>query len=211
MYPVMLSLEDNPCLVVGGGRVALRKVKGLLSEGAMVTVVAPKAEEELEAMAEMEAIRLERRPYRTGETAGYFLIMAATNDNRVNRQVFQDAKDCGIWVNVADDPKLCTFYLPARMKRGPMQLVIASTGLAPFAMGRLRKLFEKRFGPEWEQWIRAAARFRKAVYKNCADKQKRAELFDAFFDATVDEKELTARVPTEEEETVWLEQLGTSK
>jgi precorrin-2 dehydrogenase/sirohydrochlorin ferrochelatase len=207
MYPVMLSLENNPCLVVGGGRVALRKVKGLLSEGAMVTVVAPAAEEELEAMAEMEAIRLERRPYRTGETAGYFLIMAATNDNRVNRQVFLDAKDCGIWVNVADDPKLCTFYLPARMKRGPMQLVIASTGLAPFAMRRLRKLFEKRFGPEWENWIQAAARFRKAVYKNCPDKQKQGELFDIFFDATVDEQDITARVPTEEEETAWLGQL----
>ena len=190
MYPVMLSLEENPCLVVGGGQVALRKVKGLLSEGAMVTVVAPDVEEEFEAMAEMEAIRLERRPYRPGETAGYFLIMAATSDNRVNRQVYQDAKECGIWVNVADDPELCTFYLPARLKRGPMQLVIASTGLAPFAMRRLRKLLETRFGPEWADWIRAASRFRKTVYKMCSDREKQAELFDAFFNASVDGESL---------------------
>ena len=211
MYPVMLSFEEHPCLVVGGGKVALRKVKGLLSEGAMVTVVAPDVEEELEAMAEMEAIRLERRPYRPGETAGYFLIMAATSDNRVNRQVYQDAKECGIWVNVADDPELCTFYLPARLKRGPMQLVIASTGLAPFAMRRLRKLFETRFGPEWAEWIRAAARFRKTVYSTCSDKAKQAELFDAFFNASVDGEELTSRVPTEEEIETWLQQLGASE
>ncbi len=207
MYPVMLSLEDNPCLVVGGGQVALRKVEGLLSEGAMVTVVAPDIEKELEAMAKAEKIRFERRPYRQGETAGYFLIMAATNNNDINRQVYRDAKDCGIWVNVADDPQLCTFYLPARMKRGPMQLVIASTGLAPFAMRRLRELFEKRFGSEWEDWIQAAARFRKKVYKKCSDKGKRGELFDMFFDATVDEKNITARVPSEEEEGIWFDQL----
>ncbi len=200
----MLSLEDNPCLVVGGGRVALRKVEGLLSEGAMVTVVAPDVEEELEAMAAMETIRLERRPYRSGETAGYFLIMAATSDNQVNRQVYRDAKECGIWVNVADDPDLCTFYLPARMKRGPMQLVIASTGLAPFAMKRLRRMFEKRFGPEWEDWIRAASRFRKAVYKKNADKDERGAFFDTFFNETVDQENITARVPSDEEVAGWL-------
>jgi precorrin-2 dehydrogenase/sirohydrochlorin ferrochelatase len=205
MYPVMLNLEGNPCLVVGGGSVAIRKVEGLLSEGAFVTVVAPEIDGEFENLEKKDKVRIERRCYQTGEAAaGYFLIMAATNDREVNRQVYLDAKECGIWVNVADDPELCTFYLPARMKRGPLQLVIASQGLAPFAMSRLRKLLENRFGPQWEAWIRSAGEYRKAVYEKKLSKKKNTECFQRFFDETVDTDKIEARIPSKEEMIRWL-------
>jgi len=69
-------------------------------------------------------------------------------------------RDAGIWVNSADDPEHCSFHLPARVQRGPLQLAIASAGEAPFAVRRIRQLLEQRFGPEWGEWIESAARFR---------------------------------------------------
>ena len=163
MYPVMLDVADRACLVVGGGGISLRKAQGLVEEGARVTVVAPEVVEPLAVMAEQGRIRLERRRYLPGEALSYALVFAATDDREVNTRVFNDANDAGIWVNVADDPELCSFHLPGRVRRGPLQIAIASAGQAPFAVRRLRQLFERRFGAEWAEWVAAASRFRNRV------------------------------------------------
>ena len=186
MYPVMLDLANRRCLVVGGGGVALRKVQGLVEEGARVTVVAPDVVAPLEAMAAAGEISLERRRYRDGEAAGYALVFAATDDREVNARVFRDAEAAGIWVNVADDPELCSFHLPARVRRGPLQLAIGSAGEAPFAVRRLRQLLERRFGSEWGEWLEAAARFRNELRNRELAVPEREALYDRFFAATVD-------------------------
>ena len=139
MYPVMLDVTDRSCLVVGGGGIALRKAQGLVEEGARVTVVAPEVVDPLAKMAQDGRLRLERRPYETGEAATYALVFAATDDRDVNARVFADADGAGVWVNVADDPELCSFHLPGRVRRGPLQIAIASAGEAPFAVRRLRQ------------------------------------------------------------------------
>jgi uroporphyrin-III C-methyltransferase/precorrin-2 dehydrogenase/sirohydrochlorin ferrochelatase len=204
MYPVTLELTKHRCLVVGGGGVALRKVQGLLEDGAAITLVAPAAVEPLEAMAAAGRIRWERRAYLAGEAGGYALVFAATDDRAVNAQVSRDAQAAGIWVNVADDPELCTFHLPARLRRGELQLAIASAGEAPFAVRRLRGLLERRLGPEWGEWLTAAARFRDGLRQRGLSASRQEEGFDHFFDASVDGERLTARVPTEAELDGWI-------
>jgi len=204
MYPVMLNVEEQSCLVVGGGGVALRKVQGLLGEGATVTVVAAEPVEPMTQLAEQEKIRIERRSYRQGEAGGYALVFAATDDREINRQVFADAKAKGIWVNVADDPDLCTFHLPARVQRGALQMAVASAGLAPFVVRRLRQLLEKRFGLEWAEWMEAAARFRDRVLAANLEPADKEQAFDAFFAATVNDQQLMARIPSQAEEASWL-------
>ncbi|MHC4812475.1 MAG: siroheme synthase CysG [Planctomycetota bacterium] len=205
MFPIMLDLNGRRCLVVGGGGVALRKVDGLRAEGAVITVVATKPMPALEKLASEGAIRLERRPYLDGEVAGFALVFAATDDQYVNSRVFCDAEQAGVWANVADDPVLCSFHLPARVQRGTMQLAIASDGGAPFATRRLRQLFEKRFGPEWAEWMDAAVRFRRELRKRNLPQAEAERRYDAFFAATVDSALLTARVPTSAEETGFLD------
>jgi uroporphyrin-III C-methyltransferase/precorrin-2 dehydrogenase/sirohydrochlorin ferrochelatase len=196
MYPVMLNVRDRPCLVVGGGGVALRKVEGLLGEGARVTVVAPQPTAGLEQRAAEGRIVLEHRAYRPGEATAYSVVFAATDEREVNRRVFEDAKSANVWVNVADDPDLCTFHLPSRVQRGTLGLAIASAGEAPFVVRRLRQVLERRFGPEWSEWIEAAARFRRAVRQLGLDLAEQERRYDAFFSATVDGDRLSARVPT---------------
>ncbi|MEW6071546.1 MAG: siroheme synthase CysG [Planctomycetota bacterium] len=200
----MLEVRGRSCLVVGGGGVALRKVDGLRAEGAEVTVVAPEPMPALAELAVAGQIRLERRPYRDGDVAGRRLVFAATGDREVNRRVFRDAEAAGIWANVADDPELCSFHLPARVQRGALQLAVASGGEAPFVTRRLRQLLERRFGAEWSEWIEAAGRFRAEVRRRKLPIAEEERRYDTFFAETVDPGRLTARVPTSGEEESYL-------
>jgi uroporphyrin-III C-methyltransferase/precorrin-2 dehydrogenase/sirohydrochlorin ferrochelatase len=204
MYPVTLNVTGRRCLVVGGGWVALRKVEGLIAEGAQVTVVTPDAVGPLETLTKNQAIALEKRAYQAGEAAAFSLVFAATDDREVNRRVSEDAASAGVWVNVADDPALCTFHLPARVRRGSLQLSIASGGESPFVVRRLRAFLERRFGPEWTAWIEAAGRFRGAVRALGLPRDEMERRYDLFFDSTVDTRQIRARVPAAEELAGWL-------
>src|SRR5512144_1088206 len=186
----MLSLRGKRVLVVGGGEVALRKTQGVLAEGAIPKVIAPEVVPGLEALEREGAIELRRRCYRPGDAAGFALVFAATDDPGVNARVFGEAQQAGIWVNVADEPALCTFHLPARVQRGAMQLAVASDGGAPFVVRRLRQMLERRFGPA----VRALALPRAAAER----------LYDTFFKASVDVDRLQARVPGADELDEWL-------
>jgi siroheme synthase-like protein len=126
-YPVDLVVAGRPVLVVGGGRVALGKVRGLLEAGARVTVVAPEVVDELAAL---DGVRIERRRYERGEVAGYRLAFTATGDAAVDQAVFDDGEAAGVWVNSADDPARCSFTLPARLRRGDLLVTVSTAGRA---------------------------------------------------------------------------------
>jgi uroporphyrin-III C-methyltransferase/precorrin-2 dehydrogenase/sirohydrochlorin ferrochelatase len=176
----------------------------LLEAGAVVTVVAPDPVAAIEALATGGRLRLERRPYRDGEAAGYRLVFAATDEAGTNRRVAADAEAAGIWANVADEPELCTFHVPARIRRGALQIAIASNGEAPFAVRRLRQLLDRRLSGEWAAWIAAAARFRARARALNLGPAAGEALFDRFFAATVAPEALTVRVPDPAEEAAWL-------
>jgi uroporphyrin-III C-methyltransferase/precorrin-2 dehydrogenase/sirohydrochlorin ferrochelatase len=208
MFPVCLSIEGRRCLVVGGGGVALRKVRSLVSESARVTVVAPSVVAGLEEMADDGQIALERRAYREGEARGYALVLATTDSQQVNRRVSEDAEGAGVWVNVADDPKACSFHLPARVRRGPLELAIASGGRAPFVVRRLRETLEGRLDAGWAAWAETAARFRSEVHRLAIPAAEKEAIFDRFFAETVDRERLTTRTPTPKEWRSWIDGRG---
>jgi uroporphyrin-III C-methyltransferase / precorrin-2 dehydrogenase / sirohydrochlorin ferrochelatase len=210
VFPVTLCLEKARCLVVGGGEVAFHKVEGLLREGAEVTVVAPDAIAALARLAVAGTVAWEKRAYEAGEARAFRLVFAATDRREVNRQVRDDADGAGVWVNVADDPELCTFHLPARLERGPLQVAVGSGGRAPFVVRRLRELLESRVDAAWSEWADAAARFREMVRSNGVGAGRRERLFDRFFAETVDRRRLRVRVPAEAELHAWAAGLGSA-
>ncbi len=199
MLPAVLSLRERKCLVVGGGEVALRKVEALLQAGACVTVVAPSLVPALEALAAHPDLSLEHRVYRDGEAGGYRLVFAATDDGSTNRSVAADAEAAGVFINVADDPEICTFHMPARVTRGSLQIAVASEGTAPFAVRRLRQILERTFPAKWADWMVAAAHFRARVRALEIGSAEQERLFDRFFAATVDPETLAVRVLSDEE------------
>lgn len=148
-YPANLIVEGRPCLVVGGGAVALRKLEGLLACGADVTVVSPTLHPEVEALVGSGRVAGERRPYRRGEAAGYRLVVAATDDPAVNKAVFEDGEAAGVWVNTADDPASCSFTLPSVVRRGPIMVTVATGGHSPAMSAWLGRHVQSELGEEY--------------------------------------------------------------
>ncbi len=145
-YPVNLILQGQRCLVVGGGNVALGKIEGLLAAGALVSVVAI---EVIPGVRDLEGILLEERPYRPGEVEGYRLVVTATDDPDVNRQVYLDGEEAGVWVNSADNPENCAFTLPAVVRRGPIMVTVSTGGHSPALSAWLRGRLDDELGPEY--------------------------------------------------------------
>jgi precorrin-2 dehydrogenase/sirohydrochlorin ferrochelatase len=138
-YPIFLDLKDRPVLVVGAGKVALRKTKGLLEAGARVTVVAPEWEPEFE---ELPVKRIDRR-FRATDMAGCALIFAATDDRMTNHRIAIAAKGKGLFANIADSVDECDFVVPARVQRGNVQVAVSTGGESPRLSAELRKKLEE--------------------------------------------------------------------
>jgi precorrin-2 dehydrogenase/sirohydrochlorin ferrochelatase len=145
-YPVNLVLTGRRCLVVGGGKIAARKVSGLQACGARVWVIAAHAGPEVRATG----ADITERPYQRGDVAGYRLVVAATDDPATNRAVFEDGEAAGIWVNSADDPASCSFTLPSVVRRGPIMVTVSTGGYSPALAGWLGAHVEAELGPEYE-------------------------------------------------------------
>jgi precorrin-2 dehydrogenase/sirohydrochlorin ferrochelatase len=138
-YPVYLDLKDRPVLVVGAGKVALRKTRGLLEAGARITVVAPEWEPEFEGLA----LRLIRRRFRASDLAGVFLVFAATDDRLTNHRIGIASKGRGLFANIADSAEECGFIVPARVQRGEVQIAISTGGESPRLSAELRRKLEE--------------------------------------------------------------------
>jgi siroheme synthase-like protein len=138
LYPIFLSLKDRPVLVVGAGKVALRKTRGLLDAGARVTVVAPEWERDFESLP----VRLVPRNFRASDLGDALLVFAATNDRLTNHRIGVAAKGKGIIANIADSAEECDFVVPARLQRGAMHIAISSGGENPRLSAELRRKLE---------------------------------------------------------------------
>jgi siroheme synthase-like protein len=137
-FPIFLDLAGKPVLVAGAGKVALRKTKGLLEAGAVVTVVAPRWKPEFVKLR----VTLRRRAFRASDVRGARLVFAATDDRRVNHAVATAARRRGIPVNVADCRDECDFLVPARITRGNIQVAVSTSGESPRLAVALRRKIE---------------------------------------------------------------------
>jgi siroheme synthase-like protein len=145
-YPVNLVVDDQPCLVVGAGRVAVRKAEGLLACGARVHVVADHVDGHVRSL---DGVSWEERPYQRGDVAGYRLVIAATDDPAVNRAVYEDGEAEGVWVNSADDPSSCAFTLPSVVRQGTVMVTVSTGGRSPALSAWLGARLADQLGPEY--------------------------------------------------------------
>jgi precorrin-2 dehydrogenase / sirohydrochlorin ferrochelatase len=130
-YPVVLTVSGRRCLVVGGGPVAARRARGLLEAGAEVTVVAPDVVPAIDLLADGGALEVVRRPYRSGEAAGYHLVLTATGAAEVDRSVVADAVSAGVLVNTAGGDAPGTVQLPAVHREGAVTVAVSTGGTSP--------------------------------------------------------------------------------
>ena len=166
LYPISVNLEGRVCLVVGGGKVAERKIKSLLTHGAVVRLVSPNATPALQALAENGKIEWRRETYREGGTefwSGVFLVMACTDSRAVNAAVTRNAQAQQSLVLCADDPDTGNFVSPAQIVRGELVMTVSTGGASPTLASVLRERLEAEFGPEWAALVELIGRQRELV------------------------------------------------
>jgi len=180
-YPMMVHLESKPCLVVGGGQVAERKIGRLLAACAPVTVIAPSCTAAVEAWRREGRIVLLKRPFAPDDVRDAVIVIAATSDANVNLSVYQACLPHQ-WVNIADRPDLCTFTVPSVVERGDLQIAISTGGHNPGLAKKLRRQLEQQIGPEYEEYTRFLGEMRRRVLALSLEEREKRALLAALLD-----------------------------
>jgi precorrin-2 dehydrogenase/sirohydrochlorin ferrochelatase len=158
------------CVVIGGGSVALRKVKSLLEAEALVKLISVDIASEIR---EFKNVELVNRAYKEGDLKGSFVVIAATDDEAVNKQIAKEAREVGALLNIADKPSLGDFYVPSVVKRGDLVINISTGGNFPALSKKIRKKLELEFGPEYGQYLNILGEARNKVIAEYSDVNKR--------------------------------------
>lgn len=173
MYPILLKLDGQPCLVVGGGAVAERKARTLLAAGASVRVVSPTLNAGLAELAREGRIIYVRRGYRgPGDLAGVLLVIAATNSPALNRRIARDCRARRILVNAVNVPEAGNFIVPAIFRRGALTVAVSTEGKSPLLARILRDDLAARYGPEYAELLELLGRLREGLRRDPARREE---------------------------------------
>lgn len=177
-YPVNLDIQNRKCLVVGGGDVGTRKVMTLLECGATVVVVSPAVTAKIEELSNNALIKLEKRGFKPTDLHQMFLVVGATNNPELNRQIHTGAERLGMLCNIADRPEVCNFILPAIVNRGDLIIAISTSGKSPAFAKKIRKDLEKEFGTEYEEFLKLMGRIRNKLLSQDHEPEVHKPLFE---------------------------------
>ena len=191
--PIFLKLTDKPCLVVGGGTVAERKVCLLQRAGASITVIAPSVTESLQAQIDQGVIAHLPAQYSDGVVAGYWLIIAATDDELLNHRIAANADAAGRFCNVVDDNAASSFILPAIVDRSPVVVAIGTEGNAPVLAQQLKNRIEAWIPARIGELAEQAGRWRQLVKKRFTSVRDRRRFWQRFFQGPIAEHLLAGR------------------
>ena len=184
-YPIHLNVTGKKCVIIGGGKVAYRKACSLKESGADVVVVSPEVCPE---MVNEEGLVLIKKKYEECFLDGALLVIAATDNEAINKNVTEDAEKRSIIVNVVDYPERCSFIVPSTISRGDLCISISTGGASPAVAKRIRGELEAVFGKEYEEYLDLLTEMRSLAMSSIEDSVKRRkvlqrlaekEIFDA--------------------------------
>jgi precorrin-2 dehydrogenase/sirohydrochlorin ferrochelatase len=176
-FPVFLNLKNKLCIVIGGGKVAERKVENLLTSQAKVKVISPEVTLKLKKLAEEGKIEWERRVYKKGDLDSAWLVIAATDNPEIQKEIFKEAEEKRIFCNVVDVPELCSFIVPSTIRRGLLTIAISTSGVNPAVARRLRETLEEIIGEEYVLYVELMKDLRKQILNlNLSPEEKEEKL-----------------------------------
>jgi precorrin-2 dehydrogenase / sirohydrochlorin ferrochelatase len=179
-YPVFLNLRGKKTVVVGGGKVAERKIVSLLKAGADITVISPVITKKIEKEQLKNKLKHVNRQYRKNDLNNAFLVIAATDSLVTNKKVSDDA---ACLVNVVDTPDLCNFIVPATVNRGPLSIAVSTSGVSPALSRSIREELEKAFGFEFARYLDSLRKIRAEAMEEIKDAKKRSRLLKSLASA----------------------------
>ena len=177
-FPFFIDIKDKPCLVVGGGTVALRKIEKLLPFGVEITVVSPAFCAEVEGM---EGIQRIQRKFHPMDIVGKLFVIGATDDEAVNQQISDLCRAEGTLVNIVDDREKCSFFFPALVKKGEFVAGFSTGGGSPLAAQYIRQKVEDAVPDGFDRVVEVLSAVREQVKTEISDIRKRERVFKAIF------------------------------
>lgn len=180
-FPFYIDIKDKKCVIAGGGRVALRKLEKLIPFEPDITVIAPEINSEIESLG----VKLLRRKIQDSDFDGAFFAVSATDDEEVNRHVFELCSRRGILINTVDDMEKCGFIFPALVKRDNITISVSTSGKSPAYAAYLRGRMEDITGEDDEKIVEALWRYRPIIKKKISDLGKRKLIFERLADICV--------------------------
>ncbi|MGF7399784.1 bifunctional precorrin-2 dehydrogenase/sirohydrochlorin ferrochelatase [Thermoanaerobacterium thermosaccharolyticum] len=177
-YPIMLNITNKKCLVIGGGNVAYRKILSLLEFGGTVTAIAPKFIKDIWELSKNNRIELIDRKYQKNDVQNYNLVIVATNDKMLNKEISKECIDNNIPVNVVDDKELSTFITPSVIRRGDLTISISTNGKSPLLSKRIREMLENVIVEEFGGLISELSSTRDKLKSSSMSLDEKIKLYD---------------------------------
>lgn len=193
-FPAFLNLKGKSCLLVGGGSVASRKADSLLAAGARLTVVAPELVPKLKNYADLGQIMHRVGRFRPTDLIGHWLVVNASDDEKVSKEVFDAANDAGIFCNSVDDTTRCSYVSPAIVDRSPVIVAVSSGGTAPLLARKIRAQIETTLPARLGQLADLAAEWRDRVKYRINNILGRRRFWEQVFDGAVSDNALAGRL-----------------
>jgi len=206
--PLFFDLKNRPCLLVGGGDIALRKARLLVKAGARITVVAPEICEDLRDLVKANEGSLVQRPFQDTDVDQHIFVIGATDLSDINAQISHSAQAKNIPVNIVDSPELCTVITPAIVDRSPLVIAISSGGQAPVLARMARAKIETLFPASYSRLADLASRLRERVKQAFSDLEQRRYFWENIFESEASELALNGQV--DEAESLIIEKLQAS-
>jgi precorrin-2 dehydrogenase / sirohydrochlorin ferrochelatase len=175
-YPLFLDISGKSCIVIGGGRIAERKVGMLLKFNGEVKLISPKITRTLSKLSKSGKIEVIEREYKDGDLDNALLVFAATNQKEINIKIKSEAEMKGILINVVDDPAMCDFIVPSIVKKNPIVIAISTSGILPSLSKRLKKEINKYVTGDYIKYVHIIGKFRNFLIKTVKDKTRRGEI-----------------------------------
>ena len=184
-YPVFLQLEDKIALVVGGGKVAQRKVETLLDFGASIHIISKVLTTKLKQLIEVNKVRLLGEEMRDEFLDDVFIVIAATDDKELNSRVSESARKRGLLVNAVDQPADCNFIVPSIVRKGDLAIAISTSGKSPALAKEIRKELDGQFGNEYETFLNLMGGLRKEVLAMGLSQEENSRIFHEIIDGGI--------------------------
>ncbi|MFS1513932.1 bifunctional precorrin-2 dehydrogenase/sirohydrochlorin ferrochelatase [Chengkuizengella sp. SCS-71B] len=181
----MINIKHKKCIVVGGGKVAERKINSLVEAMASIVVISPTVTNLIKHWQRDGKLQIYKQNYDKSVVGTPYLMIAATDQNHVNLQVYEDAKKQNILVCIVDRPDLSDFIFPASFRRGKLQIAVSTSGASPTAAKTIKKDLEKKYGNEYEIYLDFLSEFRLFVKKTINDTHQRQALYKEIMDLDI--------------------------
>ncbi len=182
-YPINLNLANKKCIIIGGGRVAERKVFNLLEYGADIKLVSNEITEKIAKI--QEKITLIKDNYNKRYLEKSALVFICTNNKDINIEIYKDAKSMGCLVNIATSPELCDFTIPSVVKRGDLQIAISTNGKSPAIAKIVKEKIDSFIEKEYQELVQLMGKIREKQLTINKSSDINKKLFYQFLDNNI--------------------------